>query len=202
LQTRIVLDGVCLDIERDGFVCVAGRSGSGKTTLLHIVAGLLKPTEGEVLYDGRSIAEWSASGLAEWRSDNLGIVFQDDGLIDILTVLENVLLPSLPSSTSGLPVRQAQRLLDVVGLGEMATRFPHQLSGGERKRAAIARALLNRPALLVLDEPTSNLDRRTADGIIELLIDQRSQDNAILIASHDPRLLDAAAVTMMLEDVA
>lgn len=173
-------------------VCVAGRSGSGKTTLLMIVAGFLRPEGGSLVWRGRAVTELAGDDLTRLRRGFIGMTFQDGGLIGSLTAAENV---ALARGEDGRLRRDAERvlaLLEEVGLGSRARHVPSQLSGGERQRVALARALNGDPPVLLVDEPTANLDRSSADGVIELLLDQRDAGRAVVAASHDARLLEHA----------
>jgi ABC-type lipoprotein export system ATPase subunit len=180
-------------------VVVSGRSGSGKTTLLRIAGGLLRPVAGEVRWNGEAVDGLSADALTKRRATHLGIVFQGAALIETLTAAENVAVPGLPQGLRASGRQRALDLLDEVGAGKRARHFPRQLSGGEQQRVAIARALFSDPPLLVVDEPTANLDRRSADGVIRLLAKQARSGRGLLVASHDPGLIAAADRVVELE---
>ncbi len=194
-----VLDGVSAIVHRGELIVVAGRSGSGKTTLLNIAAGLLVPTAGSVAWGGTDITSLRARETATLRARHLGVVFQGAALIESLTAAENVALPALPRGRHESGRRRAGVLLADVGLGARDTHFPRQLSGGERRRVAVARALFNDPPLLLVDEPTANLDRVTADAVIDLLADLAVDGKGILVASHDEHLIRRAARVIRLE---
>ena len=159
-----------------------GPSGSGKSTLLYILGGLEAPTSGTVTLGGRNVYQLKDDALAAFRRDSVGFVFQDHCLLPQCTVLENVLIPTLASKMKdpGAGAR-ASRLLDAVGLGKRLDHRPGELSGGEKQRCAIARALIHQPGLLLCDEPTGNLDRTTATGVADLLFDLQKQQKAILV---------------------
>jgi len=172
-------------------LAVMGPSGSGKSTLLHIVGTLDVPTRGRVTVDGADPFALPEPELAGFRNKNIGFVFQDHHLLPQCTVLENVLIPTLVArdGDSGRFEAEAKRLLDRVGLGNRLDHRPAELSGGERQRAAIARALIHRPKLLLADEPTGNLDRKTALAVGELLTELHRQEGAILIVvTHSAEL--------------
>src|SRR5512142_388206 len=167
----VALDGVDLEIPAGSFVAIVGKSGSGKSTLLNLVAGIDRPSEGEVLVAGTPVHALGESALAAWRGRNVGVVFQFFQLLPTLTVLENVMLPMDFCRT--YPVAKARvralALLEQVGIADQAGKLPSALSGGQQQRAAIARALANDPPLLLADEPTGNLDSHTAEAVLDLL---------------------------------
>ncbi|HEX7951220.1 MAG TPA: ABC transporter ATP-binding protein [Candidatus Limnocylindrales bacterium] len=193
-----VLEDLDLAVERGELVVAAGRSGSGKTTLLHIAAGLLRPSAGEVCWSGAAVDGLDEDGLARVRRQSIGIVFQNAALIDTLTAAENVALQALPGGVRDGRER-ALELLARQGLATRAGHYPSHLSGGEQQRVALARALYADPPLLIVDEPTANLDRRTADELIAQLGDLASQDHGLLVASHDPHLIGIATRVIALE---
>ncbi len=179
-----VLDGVSFRLEAGEAAVVLGPSGSGKSTLLNIIGTLDSPDAGSVAVDGLEVTRLDPDGAAEYRRRNVGFVFQDHHLLPQCTAMENVLLPALAAEgTAGAEAKRerAMELLDRLGIAGLADRFPHQLSGGERQRAAIARALINRPRLVLADEPTGNLDRTSAETAAELLIESCRSDGAALI---------------------
>jgi putative ABC transport system ATP-binding protein len=189
-RTVNALEGVSFIVRRGEFVAIVGPSGSGKSTLLGVIAGIDRPTEGEVWVAGRRIEQLSEDALARWRRGNVGIVFQFFQLLPTLTALENVLLPMSLRGTQD-PGR-ARDLLRKVGLEERMNHLPTALSGGEQQRVAIARALANDPPLLLADEPTGNLDENTGAGIMELLEVLPSQGKTVLLVTHDARLASRA----------
>jgi putative ABC transport system ATP-binding protein len=184
------LDGVDLVVERGSMVAIMGRSGSGKTTLLNILGGLDRPDEGQVVLDGVDITRLNGRALTRVRREKLGFVFQEFNLIPTLTALENVELPMRYARVP--PGQRRQRALEAlarVGLAHRAHHRPSQLSGGEQQRVAIARALVMRPALVLADEPTGELDSQTAAQVIELMEAlNRELGQTFLIVTHDPGL--------------
>ena len=189
-----VLDNLNLDIKKGDFLALMGPSGSGKTTLLNLIGGLDKPTTGSVTIDGQRIDQMSESQLAKWRSSNVGFVFQFYNLLPVLTALRNVELPLLLTRLSGSERKQrAQAALAVVGLADRAGHKPRELSGGQEQRVAIARAIVSDPELLVCDEPTGDLDRGTADEILDLLqLLNREYGKTVVMVTHDPKAADHA----------
>lgn len=177
-----VLAGADLEARRGEAVAITGPSGSGKSTLLYIVGLLDEPTSGQVTIAGEQPHQFDAAGQARFRNRNIGFVFQDHHLLPQCTVLENVLIPVMarPDSGEGL-LDHALQLLERVGLSERMDHRPAQLSGGERQRVAVCRALINAPLLLLADEPTGNLDQRTAEGIGTLLLEVAAEQGAILL---------------------
>ncbi|MEU6897300.1 ABC transporter ATP-binding protein [Streptomyces virginiae] len=188
------LDGVCLEIHAGDAVAVMGPSGCGKSTLLNMVAGLDRPTSGTVEVQGHDLGELNETGLALFRRRHVGMVFQFFNLIDDLPALDNV---ALAAQLTGTPARQARRraleLLDELGVADRRNNYPATLSGGERQRVAVARALMNRPALLLADEPTGALDSRSGEQVMDLLIDLNQMGQTLLIVTHDPELATRCA---------
>jgi putative ABC transport system ATP-binding protein len=173
-------------------VALRGRSGSGKSTALHVAMGLRPPTEGRVLWQDADLYSLDDNGRAQIRRDQFGIVLQDGGLLYGLTALENVLTPVLRRRARPEDLGRAEAALDSVGLADRASHTPARLSGGECQRVALARALFTQPAILVVDEPTASLDRASADTVIDLLVKAADNGRAVLVASHDPAVIDAA----------
>lgn len=180
-----ILRGVNLSVAAGSSVAVVGPSGSGKTSLLLLLAGLEKPTAGQVFWRGRPLAGLCEDDLADFRRDHLGIVFQSFHLVPSLNALENVTLP-LEIAGRENATEHAMRMLERVGLSDRAMHYPAELSGGEQQRVAIARALIHQPELLLADEPTGNLDDETGALIVELLFDMQAEADATLIlVTHD-----------------
>lgn len=188
-----VLTDASMELNAGQSVAIVGPSGSGKSTLLHILGTLDKPDRGRVQIDGTEPFGLSAKRLAMFRNAKIGFIFQDHHLLPQLTVAENVLIPTLAAGRPTEPQRQrANELLHDVGLADRIGHLPSQLSGGERERVAIARSLLLNPSLILADEPTGNLDRRTAETITALLLDLQKQSGAILVTVTHSETLAAA----------
>jgi putative ABC transport system ATP-binding protein len=189
-----VLRNISLEIAEGDFLAFMGPSGSGKTTLLNLIAGIDKPTSGRILIAGTDITELNETELAVWRSHNVGFIFQFYNLIPVLTALENVELPLILTPLSRKERRShAETALQVVGLGERMHHFPRQLSGGQEQRVAIARAIATDPAILVADEPTGDLDKVSAEEVLELMHRlNRELNKTILMVTHDPRAAERA----------
>ena len=196
-----VLHGLTLEIPRGDFVALMGPSGSGKTTLLNLIGGLDQPTSGEIAVGGRRIDQLSSGQLAQWRAHHVGFVFQFYNLMPVLTAEGNVELPLLLTKLSGAQRRKNVAVaLEIVGLADRAKHKPKELSGGQEQRVAIARALVSDPQLLVCDEPTGDLDRKTADEILGLLqVLNREHGKTIVMVTHDPKAAEFARRTLHLE---
>ena len=196
-----VLQGLTLDIPQGDFVALMGPSGSGKTTLLNLIGGLDQPTSGEILVGGSRIDKLSAGQLAKWRAGNVGFVFQFYNLMPVLTAEGNVELPLLLTKLGKAQRRKNVGVaLDVVGLADRAKHKPRELSGGQQQRVAIARAIVSDPQLLVCDEPTGDLDRKTADEILRLLQALNQQHGkTIVMVTHDPKAAEYAKRILHLE---
>jgi putative ABC transport system ATP-binding protein len=196
-----VLRNINLEISRGEFIAFMGPSGSGKTTLLNLIAGLDMPTSGKIFIDGVDVAELSETELAVWRSRNVGFIFQFYNLIPVLTALENVELPLILTPLAKQERRaHAETALDVVGLGDRMHHYPRQLSGGQEQRVAIARAIATDPAILVADEPTGDLDKASAEEVLDLMDRlNRELNKTILMVTHDPRAAERARAQRHLE---
>jgi putative ABC transport system ATP-binding protein len=200
-QRIVVLDGLSLTVPQGEFAALMGPSGSGKTTLLNLIAGIDKPTSGDVVVAGTNVSSLSEGQLAAWRSRSVGFIFQFYNLIPVLSALENVELPLLLTKLPKKKRRErAMTALRVVGLEDRALHYPRQLSGGQEQRVAIARAVVTDPAVLVADEPTGDLDARSAGEILELM-DTLNRDfkKTIVMVTHDPRAASRAHVQHHLE---
>jgi len=191
--TFTALQGIDLQVKRGEFVAVIGKSGSGKSTLLNMIAGIDHPTSGEVLVNGAAIHSLSEGQVATWRGLNVGLVFQFFQLIPTLTAIENVMLPMdfCNLYSNGEREARANYLLELVGIGEQAHKLPAALSGGEQQRVAIARALANDPPLIVADEPTGNLDSKTAALVFDLFQNLVREGKTVLMVTHDKELARA-----------
>jgi putative ABC transport system ATP-binding protein len=196
-----VLQQLSLDIPKGDFVALMGPSGSGKTTLLNIMGGLDQPTRGSISVDGKRIDQLSSKQLSAWRARNVGFVFQFYNLMPELTAERNVELPLLLTSLGRSDrLKRANIALGIVGLGDRARHKPKELSGGQEQRVAIARALVADPNLLVCDEPTGDLDRKTADEILTLLqVLNKEQGKTIVMVTHDPKAAEYATRTLHLD---
>ena len=197
----VALDHVSLDITAGEFVVLMGPSGSGKSTLLHIIAGIDRPTSGSAKVQGIDIARLDESQLADWRNQNVGFVFQSFNLIPVLTAAENVELPLLLTDLSGRERRkQVQTALDLVGLADRGHHRPDQMSGGQQQRVAIARALVTDPALIVADEPTGNLDAKSASDVLEILRSLTlTAGKTVVMVTHDPKSAGYGSRSLHLE---
>ena len=196
------LGGVDIRIERGELVVLAGPSGSGKTTLINVLGLLDRPDEGEVLVEGRSVAELDENALADLRRDRFGFVFQTFNLIAVLSALENVEYPltltRIPRATAE---RRARELLERVGLAGKEHVRPDLLSGGERQRVALARAIVHSPRVILADEPTANLDSRAAGEVLDLMAELgRDHGTSFVVATHDPRVVERGTRVIELRD--
>ena len=189
-----VLHDITLGIMEGEFIAFMGPSGSGKTTLLNLIAGIDKPTEGKILVAGTDLTELSETELAVWRSHTIGFIFQFYNLIPVLTALENVELPLILTPLAKKERRaHAETALEVVGLTERMHHYPRQLSGGQEQRVAIARAIVTDPAIIVADEPTGDLDKASAEEVLDLMDRlNREINKTILLVTHDPRAAERA----------
>ena len=195
-----VLDAVSLAVSKGEFLVVKGESGSGKSTLLTILSGLDRPDQGRVLIEGSDITDLAEDALAPLRNSTFGFVFQSFHLVPSLTALENVMFPA---ELKGDPKARAkaEALLDRVGLSGRRSSFPHQLSGGEKQRCAICRALINDPRIIFADEPTGNLDSVNGAAVLELLLElQRERDTTLLLVTHSPEIATRADRIVTLSD--
>ena len=197
----VVLRGVSISLEAGSAVAIMGPSGCGKSTLLNICGTLDAPSGGRVTIDGVDPFALPEQELARFRNQRIGFVFQEHHLLPQCSVLENVLLPTLVSTGGGNGVARARTLLDRVGLADRIEHRPAELSGGERQRVAIARALVNEPLLLLADEPTGNLDAKTAESVADLLVEiHRDRNCALMVVTHSERLASRLDVRMSLAD--
>lgn len=196
-----VLNDVNLEVKTGEFVVVGGPSGSGKTTLLNLIGSIDKPTSGKIVVFGDDLSDKNEDFLAGFRCLNVGFVFQCYNLVSTLTVAENVAFPMEWGQESGVQVKkQVEELLELVGLQHRATHFPSQLSGGEQQRVAFARALANDPPLLLIDEPTGNLDAKTSAKITQILAGLRDDGKTIITATHDEQIFTLANQKLLLEN--
>jgi putative ABC transport system ATP-binding protein len=200
-QQLTVLDGIDLRVPEGEFLALMGPSGSGKTTLLNLIAGIDRPSAGRVVIDGTDISTLSEGALARWRSRNVGFIFQFYNLIPVLTAVGNVELPLLLTKLNAKQRRdRAMTALRVVGLEDRAHHYPRQLSGGQEQRVAIARAIVTDPKIIVADEPTGDLDHKSAEEILELVDTlNREFHKTIVMVTHDPRAAKHAHKELHLE---
>ena len=200
-QTLEVLHGINLDILEGDFVALMGPSGSGKTTLLNLIGGIDSPTGGLLKINDQRIDELSGNELAAWRADTVGFIFQSYNLMPVLTALKNVELPLLLTDMSASERRhRANIALQLVGIADRASHKPNELSGGQQQRVAIARALVSDPRILICDEPTGDLDRKTADEVLTLLQKLNTEfGKTIVMVTHDPKAAEYAKRTVHLD---
>jgi putative ABC transport system ATP-binding protein len=196
-----VLKGVNLTIKKGEFVAIMGTSGSGKTTLMNLIGCLDTPTSGRYILAGKEVSNLSDDELSVLRNEHIGFVFQNFYLLPYATVIENVLLPTLYiEKPRGNPEKRAIELLRLVGLEERAKFKPTQLSGGQQQRVAIARALINDPELLLCDEPTGQLDSKTASEIVELLKNLNERGKTLVVVTHDQNIASHARRIIQIND--
>jgi putative ABC transport system ATP-binding protein len=201
VEEVVVLDGLSLEIPDGDYVALMGPSGSGKTTLLNLIGGIDQPTSGDVVVGGVNIAQLRGRELSRWRARNIGYIFQLYNLIPVLTAYQNVELPLLLAKMSSKDrAERARYALEVVGLADRQKHYPRQLSGGQEQRVAIARALVSDPAVLLADEPTGDLDRKSAGDILTLLERlNREFGKTIVMVTHDPHASERAKRELHLE---
>lgn len=197
-----VLKGVDLQIGRGEFVSIIGKSGSGKSTLLNMITGIDRPTSGAICVNDTDVHQLKENKMARWRGKNMGIVFQFFQLLPMLSILENVMLPMDFCNTFPKNERRkrAMDLLDMVELADHAYKLPSAISGGQQQRVAIARALVNNPPVIIADEPTGNLDSRTADSVFELFNQLVADGKTIIVVTHDSSLAKRATRTALIAD--
>lgn len=195
------LHDVSFTIEQGEYVAIMGESGSGKTTLLNILASLDRPTGGEVLLDGEDIAAIPEGRLAAFRRQNLGFVFQDFNLLDTFSLQDNILLPLV---LSGVPYQKMQKSMELIawrlGISDLLHKFPYEVSGGQMQRAAIARALITEPKLILADEPTGALDSRASDQLLGLFAEINAEGQTILMVTHSTRAASHASRVLFIRD--
>lgn len=195
------LSNVTFSVEEGEFVAIMGESGSGKTTLLNILASLDRPTEGEVLLEGKSIVHLTEKEISAFRRKNLGFVFQDFNLLDTFSVRDNILLPLVLSKVPYLEMEcRLAPLADKLGLTELLDKFPYEISGGQKQRTAAARALITNPHILLADEPTGALDSRAADGLLRMFGQINREGQTILMVTHSVRAASHAGRILFIKD--
>lgn len=195
------LSDVCFSVERGEYVAIMGESGSGKTTLLNILAALDKPTQGEILLDGKKLSAIKEREMSAFRRDNLGFVFQDFNLLDTFSLQDNIFLPLVLAdkgydemSARLLPIAKKLRIDDILA------KFPYEVSGGQKQRAAVARALITHPKLILADEPTGALDSRATDGLLDLFNEINSEGQTILMVTHSTKAASHAGRVLFIKD--
>jgi lipoprotein-releasing system ATP-binding protein len=201
-QTTEVIKGIDLTIIGGQVVIIVGPSGVGKSTLLHLIGGLDKPTAGEISIDGKNVFALGDKELAVFRNRNIGFVFQFHHLLPEFTALENVMIPGMMHDRNiGQIEQNARALLDEVGLSQRLTHKPSQLSGGEQQRVAVARSLINKPKLVLADEPTGNLDKRNSQTLYQLILSlNRKFNQTFLIVTHNELMAEQASQVIEMED--
>lgn len=200
--TFVALKGITLTVNKGEFISVVGKSGSGKSTLMNMIAGIDKPSSGEILIGEKAIHSMSENQVSKWRGVNVGVVFQFFQLLPTLSVIENIMLPMDFCNTFPIFQRKerALSLLEQVGIEDQAYKFPTALSGGQQQRAAIARALANDPPIIVADEPTGNLDTATANDVFSIFKELVRADKTLIIVTHDQDIAGRCSRTIKLAD--
>lgn len=196
------LRGIDIEIKKGEYLVIAGPSGSGKTTLLNVLGALDKPTVGSVFFEDTNLADLSKSELADFRLKNLGFIFQAYNLIPVLTALENI---EFSMMLLGIPEKErherAKKLLNELGIEELADKRPNEMSGGQQQRVAVARAIVNNPTVVLADEPTANLDSKTGSALLDLMEKMNEEKNITFIfSSHDKQVIDRAKRLLILKD--
>ena len=200
VETIKVLKGINLNILANRSISIMGHSGAGKSTLAMTIAGLESVTEGKVFCKGKAIHDLKEDELADYRSKNVGIIFQSFNLLPSMTALENVNLP-LEISRDFIDDKKSIKLLESVGLKNRVSHYPHELSGGEQQRVAIARSLISSPEILIADEPTGNLDKKNSKEVIELIFQlQKNHKSTLILVTHDKSLADLCDETIILDN--
>ncbi len=196
------LNGVDLTIEEGEFTAIVGPSGSGKTTLLNMIGGLDKPTKGKVVIDGTEVGSLKPRKLIDFRLHNIGFVFQAYNLIPVLTAIENVaFIMQLQGQSKDKRHKRAMELLEAVGIGDKADQRPGNLSGGQQQRVAVARALASEPKFILADEPTANLDSRSTNELLDIMLRMKEESNiTFLFSTHDKRVMDKAKRIVTIDD--
>lgn len=200
-QTVTALRNVSFEVEQGEFVAIMGESGSGKTTLLNILASLDKPTSGQVILDGKPLTNIRESEIAAFRRDNLGFVFQEFNLLDTFSVEDNIYLPLVLAGMSYKEMSERlQPIANRLGINELLKKYPYEISGGQKQRAAAARALITNPKLILADEPTGALDSRSSDELLRLFVEENNQGQTILIVTHSVKAASTASRVLFIRD--
>ncbi|RKO60876.1 ABC transporter ATP-binding protein [Caldibacillus debilis] len=200
MEPVYALQNVTLSVEKGEWISILGPSGSGKTTLLNVIAGLLPLTSGSIQVDGDDLSEYGQDELQEYRREKIGFIFQDYRLFDQFTVLENTMLPQWPYQPKKLIREKAEAVLERLGMGHRLHALPQELSGGEKQRAAIARAILHDPQILLCDEPTGNLDEGNRRNILQILKGLNDNGMTILFVTHDQEAAAYGSRTLTIRD--
>ena len=195
------LRNVTFNVEEGEYVAIMGESGSGKTTLLNILAALDKPTAGTVLLDGKDFSQIKESAVAEFRRDNLGFVFQDFNLLDTFTIEDNIYLPLVLMGKSHVVMKQRiAPIAEQLGIGDILKKYPYEVSGGQKQRAAVARALITNPRIILADEPTGALDSKSTDELLRLFGEINSRGQTILMVTHSMKAASHASRVLFIRD--
>lgn len=200
-ETKVIaLDDVNLEVEKGEFTAIVGTSGSGKSTMLHIIGGLDNPTSGQVIVDGQDLSHMTADELTIFRRRNIGFVFQQYNLVPMLNVWENIILP-VKLDGKNIEKSYIDEIVDILGIGSKLKNMPNALSGGQQQRVAIARALASKPAILLADEPTGNLDSRTSQDVLGLLkVTSQRFHQTIVMITHNEEIAQMADRILQIED--
>lgn len=197
----MALKNVTFTVEKGEYVAIMGESGSGKSTLLNILAALDKPTAGTVMLEGKDIAKIKESTLAQFRRDNLGFVFQDFNLLDTFTLQDNIFLPLVLGGSSYLEMHaRLMPIAEKLEIDKLLAKYPYEVSGGQKQRAAVARALITRPKLVLADEPTGALDSRSADGLLRIFGEINAEGQTILMVTHSAKAASHAGRVLFIKD--
>lgn len=195
------LKNVSFNVEDGEYVAIMGESGSGKTTLLNILAALDKPTEGSVILDGKETTKIRESAMAEFRRDNLGFVFQDFNLLDTFSLEDNIYLPLVLAGKNHKEMKEKlDGLADILGIKELLKKYPYEVSGGQKQRAAVARAIITDPKIILADEPTGALDSKSTDELLRLFTDINKQGQTILMVTHSTKAASHAGRVLFIKD--
>lgn len=195
------LSNVTFSVEKGEYVAIMGESGSGKTTLLNILAALDKPTSGEVLLNGKNITSMKEKEISAFRRDNLGFVFQDFNLLDTFNIQDNIFLPLVLSGKTYEEMdKRIKPIAQMLGITEILSKFPYEVSGGQKQRAAVARALITNPQLILADEPTGALDSHSADGLLEVFNGINQEEQTILMVTHSTKAASHAKRVLFIKD--
>lgn|SRR5690625_212824 len=196
----VALNDMNLNISKEDWLTILGPSGSGKTTLLNIIAGLLRDFSGSITVEENDLAALSEEEIQTYRREHIGYIFQDYRLFQQYTVLENIIMPFIPYQQKNELIEKALKVVDDIGLTHRKDALPGELSGGEKQRTAIARAILNEPSIILCDEPTGNLDEKNRDNILKLLKKENDKGTTIILVTHDSQIVEWGNRTVQLRD--